>query len=623
MASSLKRRKRKLKIKGTEKDLKTLWTEKKATVTANNTDVEVAGTNWVDTTTVDIAAAADEDYKDYIFKLTPDGDVEPVLDTDAELDAESIIFSGAKSDIRRGEDAERNISILANRINADSSGNLYIGTGGEINLRNGDVKVTGGHLRVEGGQLRVPNDVIFYNYALVSASDNYDDFSLATNVDHIWHEDASSAFGHAGQWHFCSDVGYKTAGNATLRAEGMITRDQRTGFKLTDMGMQVYGTSETSTYLSNVTPNSPGTLALIRNSASNTGEPYISFHTGAAGLRHGYLQIENNGDINLRTGEQGGVSAGRLYFGADVPMNMLHGGWDTTSVRMKFKVGSDANGMTLSANDLLVYDHVIAGYSRNDTDDSWVYNTGENGVYAYSGSQANVASTTGSDCYTYIFSRTVADGSDAFNCTVDANVKVELDSNGNCYNDGTWSTTAADYAEMFEWADGNTSNEDRVGYPVVLEGNKVRIATESDNPALIIGIVSAAPGVLGDNDLQKWNGWAARDDWGRPIMRTISMVKWTGVSDQEQRYRVDHVPEDVNIPADAEYYDTEEVAYSEDWDRSIPYTPREERPEWSPIGMLGKLRMHAGQPAGDRWIKMRTVKEDEQGNPLIEEWLVR
>lgn len=622
MASSLKRRKRKLKIKGTEKDLKTLWTEKKATVIADNTDTEVANTNWVDAGTVDIAASTDEDYKDYIFKLTPDGDVEPVLDTDAELDAESIIFSGAKSDIRRGEDAERNISILANRINADSSGNLYIGTGGDINLRNGDVKVKDGHLYVQGGQLRAQDNVIFYNYGLISASDNYDDFTLATNVDHIWHQDTASPFGHAGQWHFCSDVGYKTSGNATLRAEGMITRDQRTGFKLEDMGMVVYGTSETSTYLSTVSPVSPGTVALVRNSASNTGEPYISFHTGAAGIRHGYLQIENNGDINLRSAENGN-GIGRLWFGSDNALNIIQSGFDTTSARLKLTVGGNANGATLSVDDFMVYDNLNAGYSRKNDDTSWYYNTGENGIFAYSGRSGGAASTTASDCYTYMHSRTVADGSDAFQVTVDGNVKVEIDPNGNAYNDGVWSTTAADYAEYFEWLDGNPNNEDRVGRTVVLEGNKVRFATEDDNPALIIGIVSANPGVVGDNAWDRWYGWAQRDEWGRPIMKTVPMVKWSNETGQEQRYRVDHLHDGIIVPEDAEYFDTEEAAYSEDWDRSIPYTPREERPEWSPIGMLGKLRMHAGQPVGDRWIKMRTIKEDEQGNPLVEEWLVR
>jgi len=35
------------------------------------------------------------------------------------------------------------------------------------------------------------------------------------------------------------------------------------------------------------------------------------------------------------------------------------------------------------------------------------------------------------------------------------------------------------------------------------------------------------------------------------------------------------------------------------------------------VGLMGKLRLHKGQPVGARWIKMRDVSDD------VEEWLVR
>jgi len=72
----------------------------------------------------------------------------------------------------------------------------------------------------------------------------------------------------------------------------------------------------------------------------------------------------------------------------------------------------------------MIFDNANAGYTRLDDDSSWVYNTGENGIFVYSGSQGNVASTTGSDCKTWIHSRTVADGSEAFYCQDLVNISI-------------------------------------------------------------------------------------------------------------------------------------------------------------------------------------------------------
>ena len=66
-------------------------------------------------------------------------------------------------------------------------------------------------------------------------------------------------------------------------------------------------------------------------------------------------------------------------------------------------------------------------------------------------------------------------------------------------------TSGADYAEMFEWKDGNSSSEDRRGYSVVLDGNQVVKATDSDDASKIIGVVSTLPVVIGDSDMEdKW-----------------------------------------------------------------------------------------------------------------------
>ena len=56
---------------------------------------------------------------------------------------------------------------------------------------------------------------------------------------------------------------------------------------------------------------------------------------------------------------------------------------------------------------------------------------------------------------------------------------------GTTFQDGAASTSGADYAEYFEWKDGNSSSEDRRGYSVVLDGDKIVKATDSDDVSKI------------------------------------------------------------------------------------------------------------------------------------------
>lgn len=226
---------------------------------------------------------------------------------------------------------------------------------------------------------------------------------------------------------------------------------------------------------------------------------------------------------------------------------------------------------------------------------------------------------------------------------------------GNAFADGSFSGGGADYAEMFEWDDGNSSNEDRRGYSVVLtNGNKIRKATSDDAAADIIGIVSANPTVLGDSAWNMWDEKYNKDDFGGYILESYTITEWTepavfedveidAVLDEdgneiepartEQRkvseevehsYETDKIPSDLTVPSDAVVSSVdadgntlERRQLNSSYDDTQTYIPREERQEWDAVGMMGKLRMRSGQPTGDRWIKMRDITSD------IEEWLVR
>lgn len=204
----------------------------------------------------------------------------------------------------------------------------------------------------------------------------------------------------------------------------------------------------------------------------------------------------------------------------------------------------------------------------------------------------------------------------------DLEFKVRGD--GQVSADGSFSGGGADYAEYFEWSDGNSSSEDRRGYSVVLDGNKVRKATSDDAAASIIGIVSAHPAVVGDSRWNKWHGKHETDDYGTVVRETCSLVTWTEAPADEtgapvtHTYYTDRVPDGITVPSDAVVTSNQtRPKESSDYDASVTYIPREERKEWDAIGLMGKLRLRKGQPTGDRWIKLRDISSD------VEEWLVR
>ena len=188
---------------------------------------------------------------------------------------------------------------------------------------------------------------------------------------------------------------------------------------------------------------------------------------------------------------------------------------------------------------------------------------------------------------------------------------------GHVYADNNFNSGGADYAEFFEWKDGNTSDENRVGCSVVLDGNQIRKATSSDNTSNIIGVISVNPSVVGDADGESWKGTYLKDDFGKYIFKDSEQVEWTDKEGVKYSYQKDHVPSDVTVPSDAKKTPIKVRTLNPDYDKSKTYERREDRKEWSYVGMMGKLRMLKGQPTGDRWIKMRDISD------TVEEWLVR
>lgn len=160
---------------------------------------------------------------------------------------------------------------------------------------------------------------------------------------------------------------------------------------------------------------------------------------------------------------------------------------------------------------------------------------------------------------------------------------------GSCYGTGAFNTTGADYAEYFEWADGNPAGEDRRGKFVTLDGDNIRLAAASDD--YVLGAISSVPGVVGDSYSDGWQGRYLTDVFGKVLTEFKSVPEHTEVR------HIDEVKdEDGNVVRAARDVEVTVPAFeglvpvlSPDYDPTKPYIPREQRPEWGCVGMMGKL----------------------------------
>ena len=130
-----------------------------------------------------------------------------------------------------------------------------------------------------------------------------------------------------------------------------------------------------------------------------------------------------------------------------------------------------------------------------------------------------------------------------------AEAVVEIDGAGHAAIAGALSGDGLGAGACLEWADGNPSAEDRVGWTVVMEGRKIRRATPADPPAVVIGVITARAQVVGDAAWRHWAGKHLADDFGRPLTRPVEHLRWREpVTEVRQVERTRRVAETVSRP---------------------------------------------------------------------------
>jgi len=146
---------------------------------------------------------------------------------------------------------------------------------------------------------------------------------------------------------------------------------------------------------------------------------------------------------------------------------------------------------------------------------------------------------------------------------------------------GAYNSSGADYAELFEWLDGNVNDEDRVGLFVTLDGEYIRIAEPSDR--IILGIVSGNPSIVGDVHDDQWQGMYLYDIYGRPLFEDVQVPDET-IEEPDPEDPTKTITR-ILIPAHTE----RRQKINPDYDNTQTYIPRTQRKEWACVGMMGKL----------------------------------
>lgn len=145
-----------------------------------------------------------------------------------------------------------------------------------------------------------------------------------------------------------------------------------------------------------------------------------------------------------------------------------------------------------------------------------------------------------------------------------------VNASGNIYG-GTYNSTGADYAEYFQWADDVPLEEDLAGRFVTLDGERLRLAGPED--AWVLGILSAAPSVVGDAEDDQWHGMYLKDVFGRVLL-------------EEQEIPAETAPDGAVL---REAHRELAPVLNPDYRSGETYIPRSKRPEWAAVGLLGKL----------------------------------
>ena len=232
--------------------------------------------------------------------------------------------------------------------------------------------------------------------------------------------------------------------------------------------------------------------------------------------------------------------------------------------------------------------------------------------------------------------------------TADVNLVFKVNQAGNGYFDGAADIGAADYAEYFESFDGTPL--ERGHFVSFVEGSNCLEYGNAD----IVGIVSSSPAVVGDSQSLHYKGKYKKDEFDTYIRETVVVTEelhvlfthqqgeaWEVVNsgslpdsvetflieikNKETQEVLETITEEAALAGDRLYdFEVEVVGtythtmidkvLSDTYNEALDYVPRSDRPEWSPVGLLGKLWVHL---AADEIVKVGDYITSDTGGKAV------
>lgn len=226
--------------------------------------------------------------------------------------------------------------------------------------------------------------------------------------------------------------------------------------------------------------------------------------------------------------------------------NTLEGVADSIVVgTLNIVKGDKTKDQMAKYNAVFGYHNEILNYDRCLVAGAWNHATANHQTVIGVNAKSTYQSSENADILFNIGNGQERDG------TLIQNSAMQVDFSGNVYAGGTYKTIGADYAEYFEWLDGNVDNQDRIGLFVTLDGDKIKLANKDD---YILGVISANPSIVGNSAELDWHDKYKTDVYGRLI------------------YDESHNP-----------------IVSKNYNDTLEYVPRGARKEYSKVGLLGQL----------------------------------
>lgn len=284
-------------------------------------------------------------------------------------------------------------------------------------------------------------------------------------------------------------------------------------------------------------------VAVIPAGGSGVGENIGGHNERFNDYSGNTMSANNYGDYNRISGYSNTIGAGN-NFACDVggAENTLSGGATRTLLRGYHNTVTNGLGQIVAGEGNNVSSSHSLTVGNNNS------STGSRGVtFGLNSSNTREDALVGGD-YGFTgndFMIAIGNGGSSSNPKNIFTVDKYGDVTAHAYN-----TSSADFAEYFEWADGNPYGSDRMGLLVEQIGDKIAPAQGTE----FFGAISARASVIGNAYEDYWHGKYFTDVFGR-----------------------------------VQYDKKGRAIISPEFDPSRKYIPRSQRPEWAVTGLTGRI----------------------------------